>query len=411
MRLRLALVVLLAFAPSAHAAWSQPYRIADGAAAASPVIGPDGTWAWVGAVPGGARQVGVLLRRGSQTRVARLRLHREDVGTADVALDRRGRATVVWSQGHRVASALCTLAGCGAAHVVGKVGHAHATPRVVVEPRERALVFWRGVAHGAAPRLQWAFLAEGRRAGRVHTLGAFGTETQLAIDDAGRETAAWTSSLGFVCVATRVRGEFGRLKILMSGPNSYLQMRVAPSGQAVLAWRHAYGDSEGEHPTGEIYMSMRPADGTFTRPQLVSAHAAAGVADAAAIAPDGRAVIAWEEAHAPPSLVEEPFDLRATFVSPGGAIGPPVVLSRSAAGLGTAITDAGRAAVAWDEGDYAHGYSLRAAVSEPGASTFGSPTAFATAGDGRFAMTAVKDQLVVTWITASETDASVYSPQ
>lgn len=367
----LPIVVLAAAAPAAAAQdWSPPAPIS-GAALHAPAqaTGEGGTVAVAGLVSDaeGARKVRVAVRApGGEAHSFAVGLRSGVPTFPDVAVDRQGIATAVWTQGSSIATARCSVRGCGRTQTIGRTTLPIGDPQVAIDPTDRATVLWRGITKSGARRLQWRIGPRGHF-GPTHTLGEFGFGLQLATDDDGRTTAAWTAQeTGFpLRVADRVRGEFERPRTLSPAgqPATRAALAVAPGGQAVLAWRAAPEDGEGEPHAGPVLAAARAADGDFGAPSTISPPGTTASTVATDVSPDGRAVLAWLD-YGPdfdPDVGGRVQTVHAVRSEPGGAFGAPEQLGQQGTPtvlrrepLSAVMEPVGTAAVVWGNREGAH---------------------------------------------------------
>jgi hypothetical protein len=114
-----------------------------------------------------------------------------------VAVDRRGRATVVWRRTDRAKRRIQSVrvrAG-GAPGKVKTLSGGADSPRVAVDPRGRATVVWRRIRQtkrAFVDRVQSVRLGADGSPGAVRTLSRAGAfDPQVAVDRRGRATVVW----------------------------------------------------------------------------------------------------------------------------------------------------------------------------------------------------------------------------
>lgn len=406
--------------------WSPP-AVISGAAMHAPAqaTGANGTVAVAGLVSDaeGARKVRVAVRApDGAARSFAVGLAGGVATFPDVAVDGQGIATAVWTQGDDIATVRCSVRGCGKTQTIGRAPRPVGEPQVAIDPTDRATVLWRGITSGGTERLQWRIGPRGHF-GPTHTLGEFGYDLQLAIDGDGRATAVWTADTtgAELRVADRIRGEFERPATLSPAgqPATRASLAVAPSGEAVVAWRAARENSEGVHNTGPVLASIRPVDGGFGLPSAVSPADAQASTVAAAVAPDGHAVLAWLD-YGPgvdPNATTAQT-VQAARRAPGGAFGAPerlggpadVVPEAVRQPLAAAMATSGTAAVTWAErGDTTTDGRVLAAVGRPDGS-FASAEQIAT-GAGQLLeprASALPGGVLATWTAGTTRVASAH---
>src|SRR5436309_3059133 len=219
-----------------------------------------------------------------------------------IALDRAGRARLAFTgrRGDRpvVLFVRCGPSRCGRPQRVGAPDRQGAQPQVAVDRgRDRTLVLWRGVDGRGRARLQWR-LAVHRRWGSVRTLAEDGQDVELAFDNKSGFIAVWRRSGRRPAIRAAVlrRGRLGRPRTVSPAgkPASAPALAVAPDGRALVVWRQAHPDSAGLLRGGPVGGAERPPGGGFGAPIAIAPDAHAG-AVAAAIAGSGRAVVAWSD--------------------------------------------------------------------------------------------------------------------
>lgn len=238
----LAAAVALAGVADARAAGE---RLPGGTGSTAQAGSPDGRLALV-TTGGGRTRVTVRSAEGSIASEVR-RVPGQVSLAPDIALDRNGIATAVWTQGRRVWALRCGSAGCGRVTAVGRSVGLNAEPQVALDQRGRGLVLWRGRTPRGVGRLQWRTGPSGRF-GRTHTLGELGSDLDFGADATGRFVAAWTTAdtRSEVRTARRTSAEFTRPETVLRGqPASRLRLAVG-RGSDLLAWRAERADSEGE---------------------------------------------------------------------------------------------------------------------------------------------------------------------
>jgi hypothetical protein len=402
--------------------WGPP-AVISGAAMHAPAqaTGEEGTVAVAGLVSDaeGARKVRVAVRdAGGEAHSFAVGLRAGVATFPDVAVDNLGVATAVWTQGRAIATVRCSVRGCGPTRTIGRTALPVGDPQVAIGPAQRATVLWRGVTSRGTRRLQWRIGARGRF-GPTHTLGEFGYDLQLAVDNNGRSTAVWTAATqdAGLRIADRVRGEFERPRTLSPAgqPATRARLVVIGGGEAILAWRAARANSEGVHNAGAVLASIRPPRGEFGPPTTVSSAAAQASAVEVALAPHGEAVLAWLD-YGPgvdPNTTTAQT-VHAAHRAPGGVFGAPQQLGGPADIVPEAVRQPLDAAldppaVVWAERGGTSGGRVMAAVGQPDGSF--APAEQLASGAGQALeprISPVPAGVLATWTAGSARIASDY---
>lgn len=216
-----------------------------------------------------------------------------------VALDREGRATVVWyggSGGHRIQSVRVSAEG-----VPGPVtpisGLDAREPRIAMDSDGRATVAWhRGGGQSLA--VDAVRLSSDGVPGPVRTLsvpGEGGFLPRLAVDALSRVTAVWAGGQAVQAVRIEPDGTPGAVRDLSPG-GQLPDVTVDRAGRATVVWQQDLlpGESTGPEDTRRIKSIRIAADGSLGTARTVSG---AGQARSPAIATDpfGGATVAWQD--------------------------------------------------------------------------------------------------------------------
>lgn len=221
----------------------------------------------------------------------------------------------------------------------------------------------------------------------------------------GTLVAGWVRdviSVGNVGV-TSVRAPGGAFSAPVDFPRTigcFLRLAVAPDGTTLAVWLDQPNPPD---QFRQVVVSRRPPGGAFGPPVVVS-----GTEDATlscpelAIAPDGTAAVVWRRTQR-----SGPDDLRTVMVATGpaaGSLGAPAPLSNTAKGVNNPEVAAGKdgtIAVVWSETIYSGTVPQNTVVSaavRPAGGSFGSPATLDAAGSGDVAVAVAPDGAVhVAW--------------
>jgi hypothetical protein len=181
---------------------------------------------------------------------------------AQVAVDRRGRATVVWEQraGRRKTVQAVRLGpdgNPGAVHKLSKRSDAGGA-QVAVDLKGRATVVWQSLARGNR-RIQSVRLGADGNPGAVKTISrAQAYRPQVAVDSQGRATVVWERfwerKRGAGTVGIQARrlggdGSPGAVHTLSRGhQDAYdAQIAVDPTGRPTVVWQQSPFDGDPEY--------------------------------------------------------------------------------------------------------------------------------------------------------------------
>ena len=354
---RLVLIALLiaAAAPSsATAAWTSPSDVPgsrDGVVSRV-AVSSNGTVA----VAWGDAQVAVHRARGRWLPVRSMHARGTTATSPDIAYDARGHLLAVWTESParpgrplegpfqiRLREWTPGL-GWGGVRVLGRSGHfVLAQPRVTTNQRGDAVVSWRG------------FRREGRRlvevlASRLRTTGGRfrrerdarggGPYRDVALDRAGNVYGVYTTYSGprnYFVHQPRGRG-WRRPVRLPDTPASKPRIAVGADRTAVIAWRGAAVDSEGNGiQAGPPSAIMRSAGGGFTLPFRLST---VPVTDVNVVStPGSNYLLTWAAA----GFLEPPapgaLDLHYTVREEGNALGTEMTVPGARMGPSAFLPD------------------------------------------------------------------------
>jgi len=240
-------------------------------------------------------QATVRRRSGGWAQTKTLSTRRGDAVRPEVALDDRGRATVVWSQGVGARSQVLTTsrAARGPWDEVRALSRRSRTgiPRVAFLPGGRLAVVWDFAPAGAAGIAvrRWS-----RGSGWSATEVLRGPRSvgwlDAGIDRAGRVTAAWAGRRGALWSATvDASGRWTRERVAARGSVfSDLELAVNRRGDELLAWVSVNG---GAHP---LQVAYRRSGASWSGVRNLTVRGDAW-GPALALAPRGRATVVWSQ--------------------------------------------------------------------------------------------------------------------
>jgi hypothetical protein len=265
------------------------------------------------------------------------------------AANTTGDVALTYTVGHVAYLTTCRAASC---RPTVRVGTSAIKPQsaVAVQPSSgRTIVLWRGKTSHGVNRLQWRITTNGKL-GRVHTLGEFGDNPQLATDASGKTVAVWVADrrAGAKGVRTAARqvGEFLKPTSVTTAPAADARVVSSHGGAWVAAWLTAPGGIDVESPAGTVQVATRTTSTAFGAPQSLGPGSTVSLGGS----PDGHAVVATDRHVDTFSVV-----VSAARRSPGGAFGPltdlaPAQFVSDAFGATATVADGGRALVTWASG-------------------------------------------------------------
>lgn len=274
-------------------------------------------------------------------------------GPAQVAMDRAGNATAVWTAfGRRssdtsVAQAATRPAGGSFSRPVNLSKRSAEYADVAMNPAGDTVAIWSGIA------------AVGLRAAIRPVGGSFSPPARLsaddsvgialAIDQAGGAIIVWDGAFddrGVQAVLRSAGGGFSKPVNLGDGDGLSPQVAIDQAGDAIVVWEGLPGTSSG------VQAVLRPAGGSFSKPVNLSAdrqrnHGALVLTRDAQVAIDqaGNAIVVWARSRGKRSVVQ------AVLRPAGGSFSKPVNLSRVSKRKDVlpevAINPSGDAVVGW----------------------------------------------------------------
>jgi hypothetical protein len=286
--------------------------------------------------------VAVRFPEGRWARVRKLAGSDTIVSSPDIAFDARGRLLLTWARasgrpGHGYSGPYEVMAQtwteAGGWGPVRELGPAEAfilaQPRIAVDSHGDAIVAWRGYRR-AGKRTAEAVSTSFRPADRgwepMQQLPGGGPYRDVTLDAKGNAYAVWTTYAGprnYFSMRPRGTGRWGSARRLPGLPASVPTVAVNPSGTAVVAWRAAIVDSEGEGiQYGPPRAIMRTASGRWSKVRVLSSTHVHDVR--AAVSPTtGTILLTWApQPEYGPHPVPGGADMHFAVVSPTGAIGP-----------------------------------------------------------------------------------------
>ncbi len=293
------LIAVVLSAPAGAATWTATSTIAPAADTQFALsMGADGTAAVVYARDG----IQVAVKRPGHAWSAPRRVDQGGFQTTRpaIAVTGRGEVVVAWAQAGSHSGATTgpltvrarargTSGTWGAVRQIGTTGHfLEAQIRLAANARGETIAVWRGTARLSRTRrteaLQSAFRRPANAFGSTQTVREPEQQRAIsggvvALDDQSRAYAAWTSTAfggdgPVVRMATRGRGaagSWGTARTIGAKPASNPAIAVTPGGTAVMAWRAAQLDSEGNGvQEGALGSATRLPGGQLTAAQRVS---------------------------------------------------------------------------------------------------------------------------------------------
>jgi hypothetical protein len=230
---------------------------------------------------------------------------------AQVAVDREGRATVVWQviPSRQVKAVRLDPAGNpGPIRTLSRPGQDAGDPEVAVDAAGRATVVWRFGPN--AGRVQTVRLDAAGKPGPVHTLSRQGDlrrpqSPQVAVDSEGRATVVWAATgVAGTCAARVVKavrldsaGNPGQVQTLSEWRDSCdidpsAQVAVDPGGRATVVWSRTEFVLPccSNHPVEAVRLDAAGNPGPVQTLSEPGFNGPPGVA----VDPEGRATVVWE---------------------------------------------------------------------------------------------------------------------
>jgi hypothetical protein len=271
---------------------------AAGQDADNPLVGvdPNGRAVLVWTRSDGANDRAEVRRRtaaGNLSAVQNLSAAGQDASWPQVALDRNGRAVVVWTRSdganYRIEVLSRTAAGAlSAVQTLSAAGQPAANPQVAYDRQGNAVVVWE-FDDGANSRIQASYLLD------VQTLsvGAHARIPQVAVDRNGNALLVWQQSDGAnSLIQLRRRTAAGGLSevqtLSAAGQNAFNpQVAMDPDGNAVVVWQRYDGTRY------RIQARRRTASGSLSAVKTLSEAGQNASDPQLAVDPDGNAVVVW----------------------------------------------------------------------------------------------------------------------
>jgi hypothetical protein len=214
-----------------------------------------------------------------------------------VAVDPQGRATVVWQRYHgrhpRIESVRLSADGtAGAVKTLSKRGQNADEQQVAVDPRGRATVVWRHFARGKRRILSVRIGSGGKSSGAVKVLSTRAVRPQVAVDPRGRATVVWLRGSGRVqALRVSASGAPRAVKNISKGQGSLPQVAVDRQGRATVVWeRQRHRDRRGVVRIEARHLRIR---GASERVQTLSKGDVAS--PQVAVDSKGRPTVVWED--------------------------------------------------------------------------------------------------------------------
>lgn len=260
-----------------------------------------------------AAYVSVRDPQGRWTPVRKLIGAHTRVSSPDVAFDARGRLLLVWTQARRVGSRGCAYegpykvmaqawteaSGWGAVQTLGPAKNfLLANPQLATDTRGDAIVAWRGYRPSGkhvVEAVSTSFRPADQGWQPMQQTASGGPYRDVALDAKGNAYAVWTTYAGprnYFSMRPRKSGRWGTPRQLPGLPASLPTVAANPDGAAVIAWRAAIVDSEGEGiQYGPPRAIVRSPIGQWSNVRVLSAIRTHEVR--MALAPNGTILLSW----------------------------------------------------------------------------------------------------------------------
>ena len=351
---------------------------------------------------------------------------------ADPVIDGRGRVALLSLRSLGALTRLRISFGSAAdpvqanSHVLATYAPARAElgdrPAIAVSERGEIAVAWvQFVPRASIHRLRLAVRPPGRAFRRTRTLATADGVIQdaaLTYDRAGRLLVAYGAERSSGrrlrrTVEARLRGargEFRRAEVL--GPHdgvAQISAAMAPAGRAVVAWDSQDGGEGAEKPYRVRAAIRAPGSRAFGRTQLLDPGATSDRVPGRSVlgvAPDGSATVAWS------NVVGASTPVRVAAAGPRTRFGPTVQAAPDGAVGDLAVGGDGSALLLWNvvtEIGVAGG-PIQAALRPPGAPAFGNSETVVAPGPaqlslGRAAFDPATGRPAVVWARHAEPGA------
>ncbi len=235
------------------------------------------------------------------------------ISSPDVAFDARGRLLLVWNQAKRVgntgfawawpyhvtAQTWTEAKGWGAVKTLGSAKNfVLAEPRLAVDQRGDAIVAWWGYRRSGKRNVEavsTSFRPADRGWQATQRTSSGGPYRDVALDAKGNAYLVWTTYTGphnWFSMRPVKTGRWGTPRRLPGLPASLPTVAANPDGAAVIAWRAAIVDSEGEGiQYGPPRAIVRSPTGRWSNVRVLSAIRTHEVR--MALAPNGTILLSW----------------------------------------------------------------------------------------------------------------------
>ena len=235
------------------------------------------------------------------------------VSAPDIAFDARGRLLLAWTQAKRQGSrgfaysgpfevmvqTWTQATGWGPSQRLGPAKNfILAQPQLAVDTRGDAILAWRGIRHPGKRTVEavsTSFRPAERGWERMQQLSGGDPYRDAALDAKGNAYAVWTTYAGprnYFSMRPHKSGRWGTPRQLPGLPASLPTVAANPDGAAVIAWRAAIVDSEGEGiQYGPPRAIVRSPTGQWSNVRVLSAIRTHEVR--MALAPNGTILLSW----------------------------------------------------------------------------------------------------------------------
>jgi hypothetical protein len=386
-----ALALALAQPAVAQAAsWSAPVDVpgSSSGSVSDVAISPNGTVA----VAWDAGLVRVRTPKGKWHSLARLAARTSTSTSPDIAFDSHNVLIATWTQAGSApgkplkgpftvrANTWSERIGWGNVRVLGRSLHfTLAQPKLALNAKGDAVVSWRGFRRMSSSRVVESVATSvrpaGGRFGAEQKVGDGGPYQDVAIDDRGDLYAVWTTYGGPVNrFAYKPSGKRWGAPLTLSSPmSSNPTIAVTPDRTAVVAWRAADVDSEGDGiQYGAVYTAVRSPAGVFGMSEKLSD---ARVHDVhLAVSPAGDTLISWGAPDLGDPTAPGAVDLRFSIRAAGDGISAERRMPGLREGPSAYLAD-GTALLAFGLSN-----TVQVAAMAPGSGTFATPQTIAMRG-------------------------------
>lgn len=281
-----------------------------------------------------------------------------------VAVDSRGRATVVWRRTDYEAGTVGTAVQSVRLEADGSPGAVQTLsapeagdPSLAVDSEDRVTVVWP-----RARRIEALRLGADGAPEAVRTVFRRGTneDPQVAVDRRGRATMVWAEAprpRRIRSVRLDAGGDPGAVETLARGSRSP-KLDVDPRGRATVVWERTSRKKRGGTLQFRVQSARLGSDGRLGAVKTLSK--SRGSLPEVAVDRRGRATIVWHRLRLRDKRGIERIEARR--LGPGGALEPVQTLAKSE-GVGfprVAVDSGGRPTVAWAVSDLSIGGLIQA---------------------------------------------------